>query len=102
MNAPSCAMVDQSCSSVLRSKANTSWRWALSSAVATKTRLPYTIGLACPRPGTAACQITFSVLLHTAGTVAVRILPSDDGPRHQGQSLSAVDVGTSLGAIPAI
>src|SRR3954465_8587234 len=56
------------------------------------------MGDECPRPGTAAFQITPDDSVNLTGTEAVAEVPLGVGPRHQGQSSSADNRGKS--AIP--
>src|SRR5687767_5052643 len=69
-----------------------------SSAVATNTRGPTTLGEACPRPGTGAFQTMFFVSDHstTGGFPLATALKL--GPRHHGQSSGPI-AGKSLARV---
>jgi hypothetical protein len=71
---------------------------AFPSAVETKTRSPHRQGAAWPSPGMSIRQITLSVFDQRTGGRGPRAWPSNVGPRHQGQSVSAtvIPVGVSI------
>ena len=65
----------------------------------TKTKLPDTIGDACPMPGILTFQAMLSVVLLFVGTCFSRLVPSPRGPRYNGQS--SANPGTTTRAMPS-
>ena len=74
---------------VSRSNQSTDCICCPSSAVATKTESPTTMGELCPRPGIADRQSTWFASLQVVGTSLLIAIPSCPRPRHALQSVEA-------------
>src|SRR5260221_4214700 len=83
-----------------RSKHMSVRRFSFSTAWATNTRSPQTIGEELPGPGNSTRQRTFSLLLHLSGRFSSNETPLPSGPRQFGQLL--VNAGTVIEMVTAI